>query len=239
MTEDLKPQMDERLALAANSTGFRVEWDPDISGEADLLIAAGWTSKTLNHGIGRALIALESAWDAAEKPRAPKPETIEALALTMPPELEVDITLPDGKPGTKMVPRKIAARMEAERWYEAERIRSIARLKALRPTTVLLTAWCMKEGMKKPESKARALLCWWLDHTCPKCFGTKLEPLPIGGRGSAKVCKTCSGTGERPLPYGHDDRRSDGRIIERHLLECRRGAIQRIKEFTSRYHESK
>jgi len=58
-----KPNIDERYARAGNSRNLSVE--EERTGDADVLIAAGWSRNRL----GSALLRLHSEWDSAEKPR--------------------------------------------------------------------------------------------------------------------------------------------------------------------------
>lgn len=61
-----KPTIDERYTRAGNSRNLSVE--EERSGDADVLIAAGWSRNRL----GAALLRLHSEWDSAEKPRMSK-----------------------------------------------------------------------------------------------------------------------------------------------------------------------
>lgn len=220
--DEAKVTVDERLSTAANSDDLDAGAEP--RSDLDLLIAAGWTTQKADLVLGRCLIALESEWDATEQPRPPREHDIEAMARTLPELVEVWTRNAKGEAVALQVPRARAARHMAEEWYEAERKRAISRLKALEPARAALAIWAHSRSMQKPEGKALGMLAWWLDHRCPKCFGTKLTPLPAGGRGSTTVCKACAGLGERPLPYG-----MEGRQLERHLLEARRSAIDSVR----------
>src|SRR5687767_13915906 len=97
MSEPTAPTIDESLARAANSSNLRLEVrEGSPRGDADVLIAAGWTSRTLEYVIGRHLIALHSEWDRAEHPRAPRPHDIERLAAKSPPMVDIEVIAPDG-----------------------------------------------------------------------------------------------------------------------------------------------
>lgn len=68
MTETTnKPTTEERYTSAIDATNLRVE--ADRSGDADFLIASGWSQSR----IGSALMRLHSEWDGAEKPRRALP----------------------------------------------------------------------------------------------------------------------------------------------------------------------
>lgn len=234
MTED-KPMIDERLALAEQSSNLKPQRDSSMPlNTLDLLTAAGWSSRTRDYLIGRMLIALESAWDSSEHPRPPRADQIEAMAAAMPPMVDVELTAANGTKVLKQVSRTVAAKFEAERWYEKERIRVIGRLSAWQSANSALSSWIQTKGMGNPDGKARSMLVWWLDRHCAACSGTKLEPLRINGRGAVgavRVCKPCSGLGERELPHGQD-----GRVIERHLIDCKHRAMQKIRQFTAQHH---
>lgn len=214
--------IDEKLALAENSGDLSAGAGPRA--DVDMLIAAGGLTQKAGHVLGRALIALEAEWDASEQPRAPREHDIKAMAARLPARVDITTRGPTGQTVLLTMSREQAARHELESWYETERMRLIARLRALAPARAALTAWAQSKGMEKPGAKALGMLAWWLDHRCPKCFGTKLDPLPMGGRGSARVCKACHGLGERPLPYGQE-----GRALERHLIESRNNASRAMR----------
>jgi hypothetical protein len=229
-----RPAIDERLAGAINSSTLaatRTDERGGAIGPLEILAAAGWTSKTTSYLIGWLLIALESEWDGAEQPRAPREHDIELLAKTLPPMVDIEVVDARGIKTLKQVSRKVAAKTEVEKWYELERVRLIDKLRALKPAHAALTLWAQGEGLTRPDGLAMSLLSWWLDHRCPKCFGTKLDPLPIGGRGAVRACKACAGLGERELPYG-----IDGRLMERHMIDCKHRAMQKIRRFTAGLH---
>lgn len=115
------------------------------------------------------------------------------------------------------------AQQIADEWHEAERVRLFGRLKSLARVRDGLVAWATLKGIEEPSEKVNDVLMWWLDHQCPKCDGTKLEPLPIGGRGAIRACKPCQGTGERLLPH-----KMSGRLIETKINECVHKARQQI-----------
>ncbi|NDZ12062.1 hypothetical protein C7T35_15350 [Variovorax sp. WS11] len=245
-TED-RPAIDERLSRAINSSNLvptKMDDDGGRIGTLELLAAAGWTGRKLEFVLGRALIALESEWDTSEQPRVPREHDIVALASVMP--LRVDVLDEEGEPvrepngqvkavETTPKQRRRMAQTQAEEWYEKERVRLIGRVRTLPMAQKALIAWGTNHNIRSPESKALSMLAWWLDHRCPTCLGTKLDPVPVGGRGSVRCCKACSGTGERPLPF--DDKHcQDGRQLERAMIDAKHRAMQQIKRFTASAH---
>lgn len=228
--EDRTPDTAERLASAGSSSDLSI--NERTVGDALLLTAAGKAPKTLNHLIGRHLIALESEWDRAEQPRAPLPHQIEAMAKAMPTKVEIEVVGKDGKKTTKEVTAMVAAKTEAERWYELERFRLVARLKSFTPCHAALALWATGKGMEAPEAKARSILVWWLDQRCPQCHGTKMRPA-LGGRGATRMCNACGGRGDRPLPNGED-----GRLLEQQLISCRHSVMRNVERFIRDYRKS-
>jgi len=242
-----RPAIDERLGRAINSSNLvptKMDDDGGRIGTLELLAAAGWTGRRLEYVLGRALIALESEWDTSEQPRVPREHDIEALFSVMPTTINVfddeGILVRDHEGKVKIVEisakeRRAAARTQADEWYENERVRLIGRLRSFPMTLKALTTWCDNRSIRAAESKARSLLAWWLDHRCPKCLGTTLDPVPLGGRGAVRVCKSCYGLGERPLPFD-DEYSRDGREIERAMIDAKHRAMQQIKRFTASAH---
>lgn len=231
MTEANPLTIDERLATACNSSNLSTN-EREI-GDALLLTAAAKAPKTLNYLIGRHLIALESEWDRSEQPRAPLQHQIDAMAKAMPPKVEIEILGNDGKKTMKEVTAVVAAKVEAERWYQLERFRLVGRLKSFTPCHVALTLWASTRGFEAPSAKAQSLLAWWLDRRCPKCHGTKMKPA-LGPRGAVRMCNGCSGSGDRPLPNGED-----GRAMEAHMIQCRHMVMRQVRRFISDYRKAK
>lgn len=241
--EATKPAIDERLANAVSSSNLSPQRDSTLPlNTLDLITAAGWTKGTASLVLGRALLAVEAEWDASEQPRVPREHDILALISTMP--LQVDMTDDEGKAvldaagrprqvHTTAKQRTAMGRAQAAEWYEQERVRIISRMRTLPKAVDALAKWARFKGMRDAEPKALSLLAWWLDHRCPKCLGTMLDPVSVGGRGSCRVCTQCQGLGERPLPF--DDRHTqDGRIMERAMIAARHDAMQKIRGFMSR-----
>ena len=239
MLNDDKATIEERLANATNSSNLvptRMDDDGGRIGTLEILTAAGWTSKTVEYAIGRNLIALHSEWDGAEHPRAPLPHDIERIAAKLPPMVDIEVVGPDGSKTRKSVPRLVAAKAEATKWYDLERQRLVGKLKTMPAAQAGLVEWATLKGMEAPAAKVRAVLFWWLDHQCPRCNGTKYEVVPGTNRQSSRTCRPapqgCGGSGERQLPHGRD-----GRLVEAHMIDCLHRARQKIRRFTLSAHQ--
>jgi hypothetical protein len=183
-----RPNIEERYTSATDSSNLRL--DDNKGGDADLLIAAGWSPSRL----GAALMRLHSEWDGAEKPQRPTAQAIEALASTYPSNLP-------------LLKRLAMAKDEAGQWYGAEIRRLVGKLKCLpavrQQVAVKATLW--KVAM--PTEFAGSVLLYWLDQTCQTCDGRKWQGLPGAPGLSNKVCTACSGAGIARPPGGDDGRR--------------------------------
>ncbi|MFC5607766.1 hypothetical protein [Variovorax soli] len=231
------PLIDERLTSATNTSNLHLDTrEGSPTSDADVITAAGWTSKTVEYVIGRNLMALHSEWDRAEHPRMPKPHDIERIAAGLPSMVDIEVIGADGGKTRKSVPRLVAAKIEAEKWFDLERLRLLGKLKTLPAAQAGLVEWATMNGIEGAAAKVRSVLFWWLDHQCPRCNGTKYEVVPGTNRQSNRTCPPahaggCNGVGERPLPHG-----KDGRQIEAHMIECVHRARQKIRKFTSHSH---
>ena len=171
----------------------------------------------------------------SEHPRAPRPHDIERLAAKLPPLVDIDVTAPDGSKTRKSVPRLVAAKIEAEKWYDLERMRLLGKQKTIPAARAGLVEWATLQGIDGADAKVRAILFWWLDHQCLRCNGTKYEVVAGTNRQSNRTCRPaphgCGGSGERHLPHG-----KDGRLIEAHMIDCMHRARQKIRTYTSQAH---
>lgn len=186
-----KPELDERYARASNSSNLSLQ--ERVTGDVDMIIAAGW-SKNL---IGKALLRLRSEYDGTPKPVQMNPRALDLLSMA--------IAREQAQLERKPVPaeptehdRKVA-REQAAQWLEHEQKLMLGRLKTLPFTRDLLVTGCRERWKwEDAESKVAAVLMWWLDKTCPRCYGTRFER--TGKRGAAKACSACHGRGERRAP---------------------------------------
>lgn len=209
-----RPSIDERYSSATHATKLTV--DPDHTGAADMLIAAGWSPSRL----GAALLRLVSEWDGAEKP---KPLNARGMNL-----LAAQIAREHGRETTDADHR--AARAQAAQWLEHENKILMGKLKTLPEVRGALTVWVHDQRIPEHQQAAAETLMWWLDATCRHCHGRKWEIIKDTGRLSDKVCPACRGSGERPRPGGIET----GSILH-YLDKCveigRAGMKQRLRQF--------
>lgn len=191
--------VEEAYTSATNSSDLRVE--ADRRGDADVLIAAGWSMSR----IGAALLRLHSEYDSAAHPPAPSPRQVEAIASTM--LIEVPCLDKEGKPSKKMVPDIRAAQRKAKEWQLHETALMLGRLKAMPSVREQLTIQALIWGVADAQDVAAKLVQWWLSQVCPECHGTKYEAVAGTGRLSAKACRVCRGSGLAPIPCGDVGRR--------------------------------
>lgn len=187
MTEDRRG-IEEAFTSASNSSDMRVE--ADQKGDADLIIAAGWSPSR----VGMALLRLHSEWDKAEKPKRPSQAMIGALASTMPKAL-------------KEHERMHAARRQANEWYMHEMAKLVNKLKSLPSVRAQLVAYVPKWGIAEASVKVPAIIAYWLDQTCHACHGLKFQQIQGAPMLGTKVCHVCGGTGYAPVPYGQEGKR--------------------------------
>jgi hypothetical protein len=181
-----RPSIDERYTNATHATKLTV--DPDHTGAADMLIAAGWSQSRL----GTALLRLISEWDGAQKPQPLNPRAIGILATQIGKESGREPTERD----------YMAARIQANQWFEHENKILMGKLKTLPEIRAVLTVWVKDRGIGNPEQVAAESLLWWMDSLCKHCSGRKWESIKDTGRLSGIVCPVCRGTGEKPRPGG-------------------------------------
>lgn len=208
-TDDLPPGVEERYTAAGNTSDLRVE--ADIRGDADLMIAAGWSPSRL----GAAMLRLHSEWDAVEKPHKPTQEAIDALAMTLP-----RITQPDGT----TIADVVHARTIAGEWYLHELRLLVGKLKALPQVRMQLAMQAHKWFIPNPQETAGAVIKYWLDQTCNACDGRKWRLIPGSPSLSNRMCPACNGTGYCPPPCGQA-----GRKLANHMDFCVDKARQSIK----------
>lgn len=190
--------------MANNTSNLLVE--AHRPGPADLLIASAWSHSRL----GSAMLRLHSEWDAAQKPRKPTPETINALAVSMGRE---------------------HAYKTATAWFEGEILDLMGRLHTLGEVRAQVAVKAADWRISDPEIKAAAVVKFWLDQTCHPCAGLRFRPIPNAPALSNKVCPTCSGSGLSQVPYG-----AEGKRLANYMDDCVQRARTSIKK---RLHNSR
>lgn len=190
----------ERYTSAGNSADLTV--DEEHRGDADMLIASGWSMSQL----GGALLRLHSEWDAAEHPRKPTIELVRHIAIRIERE---DARSQNRQPHAVHALER--ARAQANAFYLHEVRILMAKLRTLPEARYRASQWCMRAGIPKPGADptdlVAAVLRRMLDPTCHACFGQRWELVPGTNRHSAKVCRVCRGSGEQPIPEGQVGRR--------------------------------
>lgn len=179
---DERPGVEEQYLKASTTSNLRVQ--ADRRGDADVLIAVGWSCK----GFGGALLRLHGEWDAAAK----KPRGMS----------ETDLILLRG------------------------------RLKSLSTTLQYLVEAMEKLGMASPQSRAGAIVGYWLHQACHTCHGLKFETIQSTPVLSAIRCKACHGTGLGLAPHGQDGKRMLN-LMDDSVSRARHGIKARLRQ----YHE--
>jgi len=202
MLNDEKRGVEEAYQVAGNTSDLRVEGD--TKGDADLIIAAGWSPSR----VGMALLRLHSEWDKAEKPQRPSPRHIDLLADTLQQYAETTVK---GKVVKVAVfsPAQLRerARKQAQDWYMHEMAKLVNKLKSLPAVRSQLTTYVPKWGIAEASMKVPAVIAYWLDQTCRGCHGLKFQRIDGAPTLGTKVCRSCGGTGVAPVPHGQEGRR--------------------------------
>ena len=175
MTKTEQRTVEEAYASAMSSTNLKL--DPSTHGDADVLIAAGWSPSR----IGAALIRLQSEWDSAAHPRTLQRADFE-------------------KPGARDLADKAHAQHLANTANEQEARLLFAKLKTLTTVQTLVAYEFRDWGTTNPVEKSSAIVRWWLQKHCEACNCTGFV-LKTG-----KACKRCA-LGEKRPPLGEEGKR--------------------------------
>ena len=171
MLNDEKRGVEEAYQCAGTSSNLRVE--ADRQGDADILIAAGWTPRMM----GAAAIRLRGEWDRSEKPRLLAKVEAQKLAAAEPKS-------PSG-----------ASAVQVHYWQQ---LRELAgKLKSFRAVMDPLGVY-----MHGDWRNARDVVLWWLEQNCAACGGTKWEVVKGTNRHGNKLCRRCGGSGLAEAPHG-------------------------------------
>ena len=224
MLNDEKRGVEEAYTAAGNSSDLRVE--ADLRGDADLIIAAGWSESR----VGMALLRLHSEWDKAEKPRRPTAQAISAMeaSLRMPclPLACDEKTL---KAANAKARQRAAVKM-ANDWFMREQAKLVNKLKSLTEVRRELIRYVPKWGIQEAAVKVPAVIAYWLDQTCQQCQGLKFKKIENAPALSTKACRACYGSGIAPVPYGQE-----GRRVANYMDECLQKGRDSIRRNLSAY----
>lgn len=211
--------VEEAYTSAGNSSDLRVE--ADQNGDADLIIAAGWSLSR----VGMALLRLHSEWDKAEKPQRPTARHIELLESSM--RMPCLPLAGDDKKlaAANIKARHLAAQRMAQDWYMGEMAKLVNKLKSLPAVRAQLTGYVPKWGIAEASVKVPAVIAYWLDQTCRGCHGLKFQKIDGSPALGTKVCRACGGTGYAPVPYGQE-----GRRVANYMDDCVQKARTSIKK---------
>lgn len=212
MTE--APTTQERYASATQSRSLRVE--AGLQGDADYLIAAGWSKSRF----GAALMRLHSEWDAAERRgcQIPRQATRKQIA-----QLARDIA--KSKQSKKVEKEHSdAARQRIEAGFVAELEETMRVLKMLPEVRLHLQLIAALDESHETESVCCAVLLHWLKPVCGACSGRKFQQSPRAGELSSIACRSCAGSGHGKVPGGEH-----GRKLLAYMEDCVSRARQGIR----------
>lgn len=212
MLNDERRTIDEAYATAMSSTDLRCDTREGAPrGDADVLIAAGWSKSRL----GGALLRLHTEWDGAEHARVARASDFQQDAKAR--------TFGQHNPQTP-AQVKAAAEQLAHRANEQQAKLLMAHLKTLPAVREQLALELIKWKVEDAEAVAFAVLRWWLSPACSACHGRKFEVIPDTGRLSSKQCKPCGATGKTRIPHGEV-----GRKLANHMDDCVMSARHSIR----------
>lgn len=209
------PTTEERYAGATRSSSLRVE--ADKPGDADYLIAAGWSKSRF----GAALMRLHSEWDAAERrgcqiPRQASRKQIAKLAREIATrEKSKDVCSEHSS----------AARQQLEAGFLSELKETMRMLKMLPEVRLHLALKLALDGNPQAEPLCAPILLHWLKPTCPACSGRKFQLKPWADELSENVCGGCGGSGHASTPGGEE-----GKALLKYMEDCLGVARQSIKQ---------
>ncbi|MES2634037.1 MAG: hypothetical protein V4669_13770 [Pseudomonadota bacterium] len=81
------------------------------------------------------------------------------------------------------------------------------------------------EEQDRAQSKATAVIRYWLDQTCQTCDGRKWQSIPNSPSLSTKACRACGGSGVAQVPH-----QQDGRRLANHMDQCAHRYSQAMRD---------
>lgn len=208
------PTTQERYAIAIRSSSLRVQ--ATYQGDADYLIAAGWSKSRF----GAALMRLHSEWDLAERRgcQIPRQATRRQIA-----QLAREIATQQ-KAGKVTEAHSAAARQRLEEGFVAELKETMRVLRTLPEVRLHMELRSTLDGKPEVGQLCCAVLLHWLKPSCPICNGRKFQLKPWTDELSGNVCGGCAGTGQVSPPGG-----DEGRALLSYLDDCVNIARQSIR----------
>lgn len=209
------PTTQERYAGATQSSSLRVE--AEQHGDADYLIAAGWSKSRF----GAALMRLHSEWDAAERRGCQIPRQASRKQIA---QLAREIATAD-KSNQVTTKHSDAARKRLEQGFVAELKETMRTLKTLPGVRLHLQLKVAIDLKPEVESLCGAVLLHWLKPTCARCCGRKFQLKPGSNELSVNACGGCAGAGLSRVPSGEA-----GRSLLAYMEDCVGIARQSIRK---------
>lgn len=212
MLNDERRSVEEAYTAASNSSSLRVM--ADRPGDGDFIIAAGWSPSR----VGMALLRLHSEWDAAAKPRKPTPETVSALAASLPshqPAYVISAARLGEHIKADAARRHALASAQAAGWYSREVLNLIGKLGSLPAVRQQLVGYVPQWGIREAADKVPAVIAYWLAQACVPCNGLKFIRSQHAAVLSARMCKMCNGTGKATAPHG-----GEGKRVANYMDDC-------------------
>jgi len=209
------PTTQERYAAATQSSHLRLDYR--VTGDADYLIAAGWSKSRF----GAVAMRLHSEWDSAERrgcriPRKVTRKQISSAAQDIARRArvkEVDQAHSD------------QAKAALSAAYEREMMETMRHLKSLPDARLHLSIKLAMDGCQNAEELAAAVLLHWLRPTCPACCGRKFQLVKWSEDVlSDQACGGCGGSGLAPVPGG-----DAGKVAANYIDDCVDRARQGIR----------
>ena len=209
------PGTQERYAAATQSSHLRLQ--ANSTGDADYLIAAGWSKSRF----GGVAMRLHSEWDSAERRgcRIPRKATRKQISREA-----QEIARRAGAEKVEQA-HSDQAKAAFAAAYERELKETLRALKSLPDARLHLSIKLAMEGNQNAEELAAAVLLHWLRPTCPVCCGRKFQLVKWSeSELSDLACGCCGGSGLAPMPGG-----DAGKAAANYIDDCVDRARQGIR----------
>lgn len=210
------PTTQERYAAATQSSHLRLQ--EHATGDADYLIAAGWSKSRF----GAVAMRLHSEWDSAERRgcRIPRKATRKQIG-----KAAQEIARRAGAEKVEQA-HSDQAKAELAAAYERELKETMRHLKSLPDARLHLSIKMAMDGRQNAEELAAAVLLHWLAPTCLVCCGRKFQLVKWSeDELSDEACGCCGGSGQAPVPGG-----DAGKAAANYIDDCVSMARQSIRD---------